>query len=249
MDKRLVLIGLLAVVTAVPGFAQDDEAAAEEEAKKLWENKLGLAFVKNTGNSETQTFGLNYEGTREPTPWGLQLRAYYNSAEDSGVETAEQYYLGARALRKLGERWDAFFGLSGARDEFAGYKLQLIAETGVTYHALMGPRHFLSFDGGLTYTDEDRIVPNPDVSYLGGILGLDYEYKFSDNASFTQAVDFYPNFDDSDDWRVFAETGLTASITDLLGLKLGYIYRYRNQPIGDAKSTDTTTTMSVVMNF
>jgi len=42
---------------------------------------------------------------------------------------------------------------------------------------------------------------------------------------------------------------LTASITDLLGLRLGYIYRFRNQPIGDAEDTDTTTTVSVVMNF
>jgi putative salt-induced outer membrane protein YdiY len=119
----------------------------------------------------------------------------------------------------------------------------------VTYHALLGPKHHLSFDGGLTYTDEDRIDPNPDVSFMGGVVGLGYEYKFTENSSLTQTVDFYPNFDESDDWRVAAETGLTASITDLLGLRLGYLYRYRNQPIGDAKSTDTTTTVSVVMNF
>jgi putative salt-induced outer membrane protein YdiY len=101
----------------------------------------------------------------------------------------------------------------------------------------------------LTYTDENRVDPNPDVSYMGGVLGLDYEYKFSDSASFTQTVDFFPNFDNSDDWRLLAETGVTAAISKTLGLKFGYLYRYRNEPIGDADSTDTTTTMSVVLNF
>ena len=81
------------------------------------------------------------------------------------------------------------------------------------------------------------------------MVGLDYEYAFTDKSSFTQTVDYFPNFDDSADWRITSETGLSASITDLLGLKLGYIYRYRNEPIGDAKATDTTTTVSVVMSF
>jgi len=215
----------------------------------LWENSLGLAFVKNTGNSDTQNFGLYYKGTRKPTPWGLDLRAYFNNAKDSGVKTAEQFYLGGRAVRSLSDRWELFAGLNGARDEFAGFKLRALVEAGATYRALVGPKHHLSFDGGLTYTDEDRIEPNPDVSFAGAILGLAYEYKFTDSTSLTQTVDYFPNFDNSADWRVTAETGLTASITNLLGLKLGYLYRYRNEPIGDADTTDTTTSMSVVMNF
>jgi len=246
MKRKILLAGLIAVVAAMPVLAQEEES---EEEEKLWENKLGLSFVKTTGNSQTQNFGLDFQGSRRPTPWGLEYRAFFNNAEDSGEKTAEQYYLGGRVTRKIGKRWDAFGGLSFARDEFAGFSLRTLVEAGVTYHALVGPKHHLSFDGGLTYTDEDRVDPNPDDSWPGAVLGLDYEFKITDKSSFTQSVDYYPNFDDSADWRITAETGLTAAITDLLGLKLGYLYRYRNEPIGDATSTDTTTTMSVVMNF
>ena len=227
-------------------LAQEEE---EEEKKKLWTNNLGLSFVKNTGNSENQTFGLDFNSEREATPWGFKFRAFFNTAEDDGVETAEQYYLGGRAFRKVAKRWDVFGGLNFARDEFAGFSLRTVVEAGVTYHALMGPKHHLDFDGGLTYTDEDRVDPEPDESWPGAVVGLAYEYKFSDTSSITQTVDFFPNFDESDDWRLVAETGVTASLTDLLGLKFGYLYRYRNLPIGDAESTDTTTTMSVVLTF
>jgi len=246
MRSKILLAGLIAIVAAMPVLAQEEES---EEEKKLWENKLGLSFVKTTGNSDNQNFGLDFNSKREATPWGFEFRAFFNTAEDTGVKTVEQYYLGGRAFRKIAKRWDVFGGLNFAKDEFAGFDLRTTAEVGVTYHALMGPKHHLSFDGGLTYTDEDRIDPEPDESWPGAILGLAYEYKFTDKTSFTQTVVFYPNFDESDDWRLDAETGVTASITDLLGLKFGYLYRYRNLPIGDAESTDTTTTMSVVMNF
>jgi putative salt-induced outer membrane protein YdiY len=245
MKHKILSVLLLVSVAAVPVLAQEEE----EEKKKLWENQLGLSFVKTTGNSDNQNFGLDFNSKREATPWGFEFRAFFNSAEDSGVKTVEQYYLGGRAYRKIAKRWDVFGGLSFAKDEFAGFDLRTLVEAGVTYHALMGPKHHLSFDGGLTYTDEDRIDPNPDESWPGAVVGLAYEYKFSEKSSLTQTINFFPNFDESDDWRVNAETGLTAALTDLLGLKFGYIYRYRNLPIGDAESTDTTTTMSVVLTF
>lgn len=247
MKRTLLLAGMMIALAAAPALAQGESEEGEKE--KLWENSFGLSFNKNTGNSDTQNFGLDYKGSRQPTPWGLELRAYFNSAKDSGIQTAEQYYVGGRGLRKISERWDVFAGLNFARDEFAGFKLRTVVEAGMTFNALVGPKNFLAFDGGLTYTDEDVVEPNPDMSYVGGILGLRYEYKFTDKASFTQTIDYFPNFDDSADWRITSETGVTASITDLVGLKVGYLYRYRNQPIGDTESTDTTTTMSVVMNF
>lgn len=247
MKRRILFAGLIVALAAMPLFAHEEEAAEEEEP--LWKNALGLSFIKTTGNSQTENLGLDIQGSRRPTPWGLEYRAFFNKAEDSGTKTAEQYYVGGRGYRKIAKRWDAFGGLSFARDEFAGFKLQTLVEAGVTYHALAGPKHFLSFDGGLTYTDENRIEPYPDVSFMGAILGLDYEFRITEKSSLTQTFDYYPNFDNSDDWRFVSETGVTASITDLLGLKFGYLYRYRNEPIGDAKSTDTTTTMSVVLNF
>lgn len=245
--KRVVLsLGLMILIGAAPGFAQEEE---EQEKEKVWKADLGLSYVKNTGNSDNQTAGVDFKAEKLANPWGLAVRAYFNTAEESGVKSAEQYYLGARAKRSLSKRWEVFAGLSGAKDEFAGYELQAIAEAGGTYHALLGPRHKLSFDAGFTYTDEDRVEPNPDVSFAGGVAGLAYEFKISETASLTQTVDFFPNFDDSDDWRLVSETGVTTSMTSLLALKFGYLYRYRNTPIGDAKATDTTTTASVVLKF
>jgi putative salt-induced outer membrane protein len=227
------------------GFAQEEE----EQKEPAWTGNLGLAYLATSGNTDTETFGLDFKLEREPEPWGLELTALTNRAEDQGVKTAERYLVGARVRRALDERWEAFAGLSAEQDEFSGFDLRAIVEVGVTYSALLGPTHVLSFDGGLTWTDEDRVEPELDVDSLGGLLGLAYEWKISETASLTQRLVFYPNFDDSDDWRVNSDTGLVADISSLLALKLSYEVRYRNLPIGSNDDTDTTTKVSLVVNF
>jgi putative salt-induced outer membrane protein len=197
----------------------------------------------------TAEITLDFDAERRPAPWGFNLTGRFNRAEDQGVLTAERYLLAGRAVRALSERWEVFAGLGAEKDVFAGYDLLLTANVGATYKALLGPRHLLSFDGGLSYTDEDRIDPNPNVSFLGALLGLNYEFKITDSSSLTQLLLFTPNFDDSDDWRLRSETALTAAINAWLAVKLGYEVRYRNQLIGDADSTDTTSSASVVFSF
>jgi putative salt-induced outer membrane protein len=246
--RAFLCLGLAIVIGAAPALADEGETE-EEQPEPTWTSNIGLSYVATSGNTDTNTMGLDLLVERKPEPWGLEFRANFNRAEDTGELTAERYFASARAVRTLSERWDFFAGLSGEKDQFAGLDLRAMVESGVTYHALLGPKHLLSFDGGLTWTDEDRIDPEPDVSYFGGIAGLSYEWKFSDTASLTQRLLFYPNFDDSADWRLSSDTGLQVSMTSLLAVKLGYELRYRNEPIGDAKSTDTTTKASLVFTF
>jgi len=234
------------LLLAMPAVAQDETEAAPEP---LWANTLGLSYLSTSGNTDTQTFGLDFTVERKPSPWGLSIVGSFNRADQDGEVTAERYFVSAQAKRALSERWEVFGGVSGEKDEFAGFDLRMVVDAGVTYHALLGPTHFLSFDAGLAWTDEDRIEPEEDVSYLGGILGLSYEWKFSESASLTERLVFYPNFDDTSDWRFNSVTAVTASLTKVLALQASYEIRYRNQPIGDNDDTDTATKISVVANF
>jgi putative salt-induced outer membrane protein len=248
MKKWLWCLALVLLAATGTAFAQD--AAEEEPAPEpLWKGSLGLAYLGTTGNSETSSFGLDFATERRPTPWGLTITGKFNRNDENGVLTAERYFLGARARRAFGERLELFGGLSAEQDEFAGYNLLFLAETGVTYKALIGPKHFLALDAGVTWTDEDRVEPEPDVNYMGALLGLSYEWKLSDSSSLTEQLKFYPNFDDSSNWRLSSMTGLQTAVNSWLAIKLGYEIRYRNQPIDDNEDTDTTSSASVVFTF
>jgi putative salt-induced outer membrane protein len=247
-----LLNGMLSGIRTVKAFAQEEAPA--EAPPDPWKGALGLSYVDTSGNSETSTFGLDFKVERLPEPWGLEITGRFNRASNDGDLTAERYYLGGRAKRALSDRWELFGGLSGEKDEFAGFDLRLLAEAGAAYQLLLGPEHFLSVDAGLTYTDEGRVDPQPDASWFGGVLGLAYEWKISDTTSFTERLLYYPNFEESSDWRIASDTGIQTAISSLLALKFSYEYRYRNEPLvladgSVADSTDTTTRFSVVFNF
>ncbi len=251
--RSRAMITLLLLGSTLPLAAADETV---EDAASPWTGSLGLAYLATSGNSDTTTFGLDFKMERAPTPWGLEVIAAFNRADEDSVKTAERYLVGVRAKRSLSERFDLFAGVSGERDVFAGIDPRYVVEAGVLYRALRGPTHLLSFDLGATWTDETQVQTLPDgaevetgVDYLGAVAGLAYEWKISDAASFVQRLIFYPNFDDSDDWRLSSNTGLSAAVNSWLAVKLDYGLRYRSRPIGDNDTTDTTTKVSLVASF
>lgn len=247
----LVVVVALAVT---PAAAQEE---AEEVPEPLWTSALGLSYVGTSGNTDTTSFGLDFKSERKPTPWGLNLMATFTRAEDNSVVTAEQYLVGGRATRSLSDRWSVFAGVSWARDTFGGFENRYIAEAGAEYLAIKTAKHTLSFDAGLTWTSEDQILYDTVAereyteteSWFGGVAGLTWEWAFSESASLSERILYYPNFDTTSDWRVGSDTAITADLTKLLALQFSYLVRYRNLPIDDREKTDTTTKVSVVMNF
>lgn len=247
--SALVSSLLLSLWIGAAASAQETAGTTTPASEPLWKGSAGLAYLATTGNSDTETLGLDFQLERRPTPWGLAVRANFHRAEQDGETSAERLYANARALRSLNERWELFGGIAGEQDEFSGIDLRTLIEAGATYRALRGPVHFLAFDGGLTWTDEDRVSPLVDDSFLGAVFGLGYEWKFGENATFKQQLAYFPNFDESDDWRLGSTTSLAASLTRGLAIQLSYELRYRNQPLGANDDTDTTTKVSLVKTF
>jgi putative salt-induced outer membrane protein len=245
--KHLILIfGMVFALAAVPVLAQEAE---EEEPEPAWVGSLGLSWVATSGNTDTSSIGADFALDRKPEPWGLSLVARGNRADDQGVKTAENYLVSGRAVRALGKRWEAFGGLAWARDPFAGFDSQSVASAGATYKAVESDRHLLSFDMGLAYTWEDRLPPAEDVDFAGGLFGLSWEWKLGTSSKLIERLVLLPNFDDTDDWRLNSITAIEAAVNEWLALRFGFDIRHRNQPIGDADGTDTTSTASVVFNF
>ncbi len=248
MKRYLLVFGVMCVLGAAPVFAQEAEGE-EAEKEPSWKGSLGLSWVATSGNTDTSSFGVDFGLERKPEPWGLSFIARGNRAEDTGVKTAENYLVSGRAVRSLGKRWEAFGGLAWSRDPFAGFDSQTMASVGATYIAIESERHLLTFDAGLTYTWEDQLAPAEDVDFAGGLLGLKWEWALSENSKLIERLVLLPNFDDSDDWRLNSVTALEAAVNSWLAVRLGFDLRYRKQPIGNADSTDTTSTASVVFNF
>lgn len=247
MKKGLLIFTVILGLGVMPIFAQETDD--EEEKEPTWKGSLGLSWVATTGNSDTSSFGLDFNVERKPEPWGLVFLARGNKAQDSGSTTAENYFVSGRAMRSLGNRWEAFAGLQWSKDQFTGFDSQTVASVGATFNAIDGEKNQLAFDMGLAYTWEDQVSPDAQVDYLGGLFGLTWEWKLGEKSKLVERLVYYPNFDDSTDWRLTSFTAIEAAVNSWMALRLGYDVRHRNRAIGLSKKTDTTSTASVVFNF
>jgi len=247
MKKSIAMIMIVLGIGAMPLFA--DDPAEEEEKEPAWVGSLGLSWVATSGNSDTSSVGLDFNLEKKADPWGWVFVGRGNKANDSGVTTAENYLFGARGVRKLSEKWEVFGGLQWSKDPFTGYDSQTVASLGATYIAMDGDRVKLAFDGGLAYTWEDQVSPDAQVDYLGGLFGVTFEWKLGEKSKLVERLVYYPNFDNSTDWRLTSFTAIEADVNSWMALRFGYDIRHRNQPIGDSDKTDTTSTASVVFKF
>ncbi len=222
--------------------------ASAEEPTGPSSGSLGLSYIATSGNSDTSSLGIEATVKRKPDPWGIEISALVFRAEKDGDKTAERAFGRARGQRALSGSWDLFAGASVERDRFAGIDLRAVAEAGVTYKALTGPEHELAFDVGATFTKEERLNAK-DRTFAGALAGVTYAYVISESAKITERLMFYPNFDETDDWRLSSETAAQAALSKRFALKLGFILRYDHVPPPGFDTTDTTTTASVVWSF
>ena len=244
---RITTLLCLVPLCLIPTAAVADPTA-EAPPEPLWKGSVGLSYLATGGNADTQSLGSSLSFERRPTPWGLTIGADFSRAEKDSEKTAERYLLRLRGERSLGSRWSLFGGASGERDRFAGFDSRIVVEAGATFRALDGPRHELSVDGGITWTSEDREA-GATTDAVGALLAIDYAWRISESTRWTERLVYYPNFEDSEDWRLTYQTALEAALSNLLALKVGYELRYDNEPVSGFEDTDTTFTTSLVVKF
>ncbi len=233
------------VVVLACALVAGARAGAEENPNKL---SLGLSYLATSGNSSSQSGGLDLQFKRKFDPWGLEASANWLRAEQDGKLTAKKLFFGVRGTRALSADFDAFLAGSYLQDQFAGLDPRLVAEGGVTYKFLKGPEHVLAFDVGLTWTKDD-LVNGGSKSYAGALAAARYAWNVSKTAKLTENLSFFPSFEDTSNWRIESGTGVEAAISSALALKLSYNLRYANEPVAGFRKTDTQTTVSLVINF
>lgn len=245
--KKPIRVATALLLFALPLLAQEPCPCPEPAPPPppLWTGSAGFSYLATSGNSDSETLGLTVGLARQPTPWGVEISAAANRAESEGEKTAERILAGLRGKRAFGERWEAFGGLSWEQDEFAGFDARTLVEAGGLWKAIVSERQLLAFDAGLTWTQEDPVV-GESFDYFGAVAGFDWVWKISQTATFRERVLGYPNFDESEDWRLRSETTLEAALAASWALRASYLWTRDNLPAPGFEKDDATTSVSVV---
>ncbi len=244
LARPLVVVFTVLMVVPSPLFAGGD---ADQPAPG-WSCSLGLSYMATTGNTSTTTGGLTFDCDHTGKDWKSVSRLDALRERRDGHLNAERFNARTQLTHIGPRRWGLSYGAELHRDRFAGINLRSVLNlgAGATY-ALSGVTSLdVNLGGTWTYTD---LIKDSTRSTIGGMVAGRLTWKISPNATFKQDLELYPNFTESNDYRVVASTSLEAAINKRLALKLSYLVRYDNLPAPGKVSTDTTTTTSLVIHF
>jgi putative salt-induced outer membrane protein len=234
-----VLIGISAMSC---GNAQEEAAAEEHDP---WSGKASLGYLATSGNTENSSLNSGFEVGYATGNWAHLLKLLaINSSEDE-LTTAEAYEMGWKSEYNFSDTNFMFGRVNWRKDRFSGYDTQLSETLGYGRRILTAGAHILSAEiGAGARQSELRDGTKEDDLILRA--GLDYQWKFSETAEFTQEfvieageVNTYFESISALRARLLGELALVASYT---------IKNNSDVPVGTEK-TDTYTALALEYGF
>ena len=238
-------LGVALVVGALPSVARGQDAPPPPV-----QFTGDLGFVNTAGNSEVTTLNIGERLTYRTDGWVLGEFFNIIYGKTDGTESTSLWKAGVRVDRDITPRLAAYGFAGWERNKFAGISRRFDEGMGLAYKVLTGPKSVLDFEAGVALNQQrSTLAGAADNNFTSGRAAGLYRYNLSESAFISQLVEFLPNFELSDDYRVNSETALVASLSKSIALKLGYVIRFDNLPEPGFKDTDRIFTSGIQVNF
>jgi putative salt-induced outer membrane protein YdiY len=261
-----------APTTDVTVIRNDAEEAAFEKSqnpglKHGWTGGANIGFSVARGNAETENLALAFNAAHPTakdkiTLYASSIYTANNLANPSTVANLVQG--GLRYDRNVNPRLFAFGAADFMSNQLQFLDLRAVYTGGFGFHAIKSDATTLNFLGGVNYTHETysngaEILPvtTPPVFSSYGVtnrfvaltLGEELTQKLGKSTVVTQNFDFYPNLQQTGEYRGTFNFGTVTKISKWLGWQNQFADIYVSNPPSTAKKNDLILTTGLNISF
>lgn len=211
-------------------------AGAQSKAPPPSEFSADLGFVSVSGNTSVTTLSVGEKWVRRLARWEFKqdLGVIYGTTD--GTETSNLLKASVRGDYGLGANLALYARTAFDRNKFAGVKSRFAEGLGLVAKLAATDINQLNVEGGFELTQQDNLDgTSGSFSSLRGATS--WKHMFSANAYFFQGLEFLPNLDDGEDYRINSETTVVAPLSSHVAMKASYQVRFDNLPSLNAAGT------------
>lgn len=205
-----------------------------------WDAGATVGFALTRGNSQTKNLALAFNASRKTLHDKLSLYAnsVYATNDAPGAvpsTTANTEQGGVRYDHDITPRLFAFVGADFQADSLQTLDLRSVFGGGLGFHAIKRETTTLDFLAGLNYTHEKYTAFTR--NFVAATLGDEFMHKLHGNTVLTQSLYFYPDFNNTGEYRTTFNVGTVTKLNKWLGWQntFGDIY-VTNPPVGKKKN-------------
>lgn len=198
-----------------------------------WQNSAELGINGSDGNAESFSFQTGARFKRKTDANVFDLRLSHNRTKAGGIETQNNALMYADYEKFLGEsRWNYFLKNGLEYDEFKAFDLRYNINSGLGY------AWWKTDDLNLTTrfgAGASREFGGPNNAWTPeALFGMDYEHQVTQRNKLIARVDYFPAWDDFNDFRLVSDLAWEHLIDEEgnFSVKLGANDRYDSTPNG-----------------
>jgi putative salt-induced outer membrane protein len=220
-------------------------ATKKAAAKEGWQGSVSLGYLATTGNTDTRSLNGQILAAYKSGPWqdALSLQALQSS--QSGVTTAENYYLSGQSNYSFTANDYVFAMADYLRDTFSGYQRRTSQIIGYGRRLLNSDSQQLDVELGAG-ARQTRYTNNTSTSELLERLAANYLWKFTEKSNFSENLSVDHGVSNTFTQSI---TALTTNLAGSFALSLSYTVKHNSSVLPGFKNTDTTTAISLVYTF
>ncbi len=232
MRRQLVHAVSVSLVTLLTAARVD----AQSKAPPPSEFNADLGFVSVAGNTSVTTLSLGEKWIRRMARWEFKQDVGAIYGKTDGTETSNLWKASVRGDYGLGGNLAIYARTTFDRNKFAGVKSRYAEGLGLVAKLAANDIDQLNVEGGFELTQQDNLDGTSD-SFASLRGATSWKHMFSSKAYFFQGIEFLPNLDDSEDYRINSETTIVAPLSSHVAMKASYQLRFDNLPSLNAAGT------------
>jgi putative salt-induced outer membrane protein len=226
-----------------------------------WSGGGNVGFALARGNSDTTNLaaGLNADRKTKSDEIITYLSSVYSTAGAiaGGTVTANEILGGIRYDHNLNSELFGFVSGDFLHDALQSLNLQQIYSAGLGWHVMNRPSIAFDVLAGANYTRDSysgatavSTSTSVNQSFPALTLGEDLVKKLGSTSSVTEDFTFYPDLNNTSQYRFSADAGWSTQIKKWIGWQVTFSDRYiSNPPILGTKNNDVVLSTGLKFSF
>jgi putative salt-induced outer membrane protein YdiY len=199
-----------------------------------WDLGVELGINGSSGTDNTMSMRVGGSLKRESRFSKIDFSTYYNRTASDGLVTQNNATLNFKNDWLLDDSvpWTLFAKVDGFYDKFQAYDEQANIDSGVGYRFWHEPAINLT---GRVGAGGSREFGGPNTDWTPeGLLGFDYDQKITSAHKLCCKIEYYPDFEDFNQYRIVSEASWEVALVQPsnLSLKISATDRYDSTPDG-----------------
>ena len=223
------------------------QAADEiDTSNGAWNGKGALGYTSTSGNTDSTNLNADLQVGYPKLRWKHSLQVAIIWAETDNDKSADSKSARERTEYSLSEKSYAFGQARYEDDKFSGYDHQASIVAGVGSRFIDNETQLLDLSVGAGYRQSKESESGDTEDGLIGTSDLKYEYRFNENATFSETALVESG---SDNTYMQSETALTTRIQGNLSAKISYLVKHNSDVPDGTDKTDKITSVSLMYEF